>query len=104
AAYGRKLMYAESDTPFDADGAYGFGPLVTPRLTPAGSRTEAGIATLDAARRAGRPPEQTAPLEDQLRRSLAMLLRHQLDARVAYLMADPEAVDGAMPSTEVDWL
>ena len=103
AAYGRKLMYGAGDTAFDADGAYGFGPFVTPRLTPAGSRTEAGIATLDAARRAGRPREQTAPLEDQLRRTVAMLLRHQLDARVGHLMVEPEAVDGAMPSTEVDW-
>jgi hypothetical protein len=104
AAYGRKLMYRADDTVFDADGAYGVGPFVTPRLTPAGSRTEAGVATLDAARRAGRPVEQTAPLEDQLRRTIAMLLRHQLDARVAHLMVDPEAVDGAMPGTEVDWL
>ena len=104
AAYGRKLMYGADDTSFDADGAYGVGPFVTPRLTPAGSRTEAGIATLDAARRAGRSPEQTAPLEDQLRRTIAMLLRHQLDARVAHLMVDPEAVDGALPGTEVDWV
>ena len=28
--------------PYDAEGAYGFGPLVTPRLTPVGSRTRSG--------------------------------------------------------------
>jgi hypothetical protein len=103
AAFGRRLMYGPDDTAFDADGAYGVGPFVTPRLTPAGSRTEAGLATLEAARRAGRPESETAPLEQQVRRTTAMLLRHQLGARVAHLMADPVAVQGAMPSTEVDW-
>ena len=77
-AYGRKLMYAPADTPFDADGAYGVGPILAPHLTPAGSRAEAGLATLDAAKRAGRPAEELAVLDQQMRRSLAMLLRHQL--------------------------
>src|SRR5579859_1280491 len=94
-AYGRQLMYGPGDTPFDADGAYGAGPVFTPHLTPAGSRAEAGIATLEAARRAGRPAAQTAVLEGQMRRSLAMLLRHQLGADRAYLFADPVAVEGA---------
>jgi hypothetical protein len=101
-AYGRKLMYGPSDTPFDADGAYGVGPIVTPHLTPAGSRAEAGLATLDAATRAGRPAEELAILDRQMRRSLAMLLRHQLPGR-EYLFVDPSAIDGAMPGSEVDW-
>jgi hypothetical protein len=101
-AYGRKLMYAPTDTPFDGDGAYGVGPVITPHLTPAGSRTEAGLATLDAATRAGRPAEELAVLDAQMRRSMAMLLRHQLPGR-AYLFVDPPAIDGAMPGTEVDW-
>jgi hypothetical protein len=103
AAYGRKLMYGPGDTAFDADGAYGFGPVVTPRLTPAGSRSEAGIATLGAARRAGLPASRLDPLEQQLRRSLAMLLRHQLRPGPVHLFADPAAVEGAMPGSEVDW-
>jgi hypothetical protein len=106
-AYGRKLMLGPGDTPFDADGAYGVGPLPTPHLTPVGSRSEAGLATLDAARRAGRSPAELATLELQMRRSLAMLLRHQLLRGGAgdrsYLLADPAAVDGAMPGSEVDW-
>ena len=101
-AYGRKLMYGPTDTPFDADGAYGVGPIVTPHLTPAGSRAEAGLATLDAATRAGRPAEELAILDRQMRRSLAMLLRHQLPGR-EYLFVDPSAIDGAMPGSEVDW-
>jgi hypothetical protein len=103
AAYGRQLMYGPGDTAFDADGAYGFGPVVTPRLTPAGSRSEAGIATLEAGRRAGLPASRLGPLEQQLRRSLAMLLRHQLRPGPVHLFADPGAVEGAMPGSEVDW-
>jgi len=103
AAYGRQLMYASGETAFDADGAYGFGPVVTPRLTPAGSRSEAGIATLDAGRRAGLPRSRLDPLEQQLRRSLAMLLRHQFRPGPVHLFADPAAVEGAMPGSEVDW-
>ncbi|MGD0530435.1 MAG: hypothetical protein ABSE49_35200, partial [Polyangiaceae bacterium] len=101
--YGRRLMYAPGDTPYDADGTYGVGPIVTPHLTPAGSRAEAGLATLDAARRAGRPAEELGALERELRRSLAMLLRHQLPAGRGYLLRDPSAVEGAMPGSEVDW-
>jgi hypothetical protein len=102
-SYGRKLQYASGDTAYDADGAYGFGPVITPRLTPAGSRSEAGIAVLDAGRRAGLPPQGLSELETQLRRSLAMLLRHQFRPGPRHLMADPDAVDGAIPGSEVDW-
>lgn len=106
--YGRVLQYGPEDTAFDADGAYGVSPVITPRLTPAGSRSEAGIATLDAARRAGASPQALAPLEMQLRRSLAMLLRHQFRAGptrggASHLMVDPGAVAGALPGSEVDW-
>ncbi|HEY8039930.1 MAG TPA: hypothetical protein VIF15_09065 [Polyangiaceae bacterium] len=102
-AYGRRLMYGPGDSPFDADGAYGFGPVVTPRLTPVGSRSEAGIATLEAAMRAGRPAAELALLDAQMRRSLAVLIRHQLHPGPSYLFVDPLAVDGAMPGSAVDW-
>jgi hypothetical protein len=102
-AYNRRLQYGPGETPFDADGAYGFGPLLTPRLTPVGSRSESGIATLEAARRAGIPPADLAALVEQIRRSLALLVRHQLRGDQCYLCADPAAVDGAMPRSEVDW-
>ena len=105
--YGRALMYGPADTPFDADGAYGVGPLPTPHLTPAASRSEAGIATLDAAIRAGRPVSERGPLEAQNQRSLALLLRHQLRGSEtspwAHLFVEPDAIDGAMPGSEVDW-
>jgi hypothetical protein len=105
-AFDRRLEYASGDSPFDADGAYGVGPVITPRLTPVGSRSEAGIATLAVARQAGVPAAECAALESQLRRSLALLLRHQLGSAAGaprYLFADPEAVAGAMPGSAVDW-
>jgi hypothetical protein len=106
-AFGRKLQLSAGDTPYDAEGAYGIGPLAAPRLTPAGSRSEAGLATLDAARKAGVSSSECAALEGQMRKSLAMLLRHQVrregPASSAHLLADPAAVEGAMPASEVDW-
>jgi len=102
-AFGRRVQYGARDTPYDAEGAYGFGPLMAPHLTPAASRTEAAIATLDAARRAGIAETELAALETQIRKSLAMLLRHQLPSGVSHLLADPGAVEGAVPASEVDW-
>jgi hypothetical protein len=102
-AFGRSVQYAAGDTPYDAEGAYGFGPLMAPHLTPAASRTEAAIATLDAARKAGIAEAELLPLEMQIRKSLAMLLRHQLRPGPRHLLADPGAVEGAVPASEVDW-
>lgn len=107
AAFNRKLMYGAGDTPLDVDGSYGVGPFVTPRLTPAGSRSEATAATIDMARRAGLPQARLDALDGQLRRSLALLLRQQFALSPglypSYVMADPQAVDGAVPGSEVDW-
>ena len=106
-AYGRRMQYAEGETSFDADGAFGVGPVVTPRLTPVASRCEAGIATLAAARRAGIPSAELVALDAQLRRSLALLIRNQLNGisstGLTHLLADPAAVRGAMPGSAVDW-
>jgi hypothetical protein len=102
-AFGRRLQYAADDTPYDAEGAYGFGPLVVPHLTPAASRSEAAVATLEAARKAGVGAGVLAPLEAQIRKSLAMLIRHQFRPGPRHLFADPAAVEGAIPASEVDW-
>ncbi len=99
----RKLQYGPDDTLFDAEGAFGLGPVVTPRLTPAGSRTEAAIATWEAARLAGVDAVELDALEQQIRKSLALLIRHQLRPGPRHLFADPAAVYGAMPGSEVDW-
>jgi hypothetical protein len=109
-AYGRRMQYGPGDTPFDAAGAFGVGPLVTPRLTPVASRCEAGVATRHALALAnGSAPgrscwrKRCAALDAQLRSSLALLVRQQLRPGAAHLFADPQAVAGAMPGSEVDW-
>ena len=102
-AYGRAMQQRDGDSPFDGDGAYQVGPVVTPRLTPVASRSEAGVATLAAAEKAGWPKSEVDLLRNQLRHSLALLLRHQLPSTNAHLFADPEAVRGALPGSEVDW-
>ncbi len=102
-AYDARMMYGPGDTPLDVDGAFGVGPLVTPRLTPVGSRSEAGVATLDAMIRAHADPAQRGALASQLRRSLALLMRQQLRPGRSYLFASPDDVAGAMPGSSVDW-
>jgi hypothetical protein len=103
--YDARMMYGPGETSFDADGAFGVGPVVTPRFTPVASRSEAGIATLEAMTKENADPGNAAAaaLASQLRRSIALLLRQQLRPGLAHLMADPLKVYGAMPGSEVDW-
>jgi hypothetical protein len=102
-AFGRAIQQREGDSFFDSDGSIGVGPVVTPRLTPVASRCEAAVATLDVARQAGVAAEEIAVLEEQLRRALALLLRQQLRPGPRHLFKSPEAVEGAMTGSEVDW-
>ncbi len=102
-AYGRRMQLEAGETPFDAAGAFAVGPLVTPRLTPVASRCEAAVATRHALALAGGAPAELAALDRQLKSSLALLVRQQLQPGAAHLFADPQAVHGAMPGSEVDW-
>jgi hypothetical protein len=102
-AYDAKMMYAPGESPFDADGAFGVGPVVTPRFTPVASRTEAGVATLEAMIKANADPAARDALASQLRRSFALLLRQQLRPGLVHLFADRAAVFGGMPGSSVDW-
>ena len=102
-AYNRAMQQRAGETPFDADGAIGVGPVLTPRLTPVASRCEAAVATLAIARRAGVAPQELAALEAQSTRALALLLRHQFRPGPHHLFAHPQAVFGAIPGSAVDW-
>lgn len=106
--YQRRLQQDADETPFDADGAFGLGPLVSPRVTPASSRGEAAGALLDVLvreRLAGRGArnDELVLVERELRRALAFVLRNQLAPGPAHLFADPVAVRGAVPGSPVDW-
>ncbi|HEY2510787.1 MAG TPA: hypothetical protein VGI39_08025 [Polyangiaceae bacterium] len=102
-AYDAKMMYGPGESPFDADGAFGVGPVVTPRLTPVASRTEASVATLRAMIDANLDPAAREALTAQTRRSFALLIRQQLRPGESHLFADPGAVYGGMPGSPVDW-
>jgi hypothetical protein len=101
--YDAHMMYAPGETPFDADGAFGVGPVVTPRLTPVASRSEAGIATLEAMAKANVDPARRDALASQLRRSFALLLRQQLSPGLFYMFPKTVDVYGGMPGSPVDW-
>ena len=102
--YQRRLQYGPDDSPFDADGAFGFGPLVSPRVTPASSRGEAAGALLDVLLRDGSGNADVTQLtRTEFERALAFVIRHQFHPGPAYLFADPVAVRGALPGSPVDW-
>ncbi len=102
-AYGRSMQHVAGDSPRDADGSFGVDAVVTPRFTPVSSRCEAGVATLDVARRTNKSAVEIAALDLQLRRSLALLLRKQFRPGPVHLFADKEAVRGAFPGSDADW-
>lgn len=102
--YMRAMQLRQGETPHDGDGAYMFDPVLTPRLTPVASRCEAGVASLDAARKSHLySEEEMGAVDGQLRRALALILRQQFAPGPTHLFADPEAVRGAIPGSEVDW-
>lgn len=105
--YQRKLQQSTDESPFDADGAFNFGPIVSPRVTPASSRGEAAGALLEVLlreQRAGHVTDESLPLVNrELRRAIAFVLRNQLHPGPTYLFADPTSVRGGVPGSPVDW-
>lgn len=107
--YQRRLQQDADETPFDSEGSFGFGPLVSPRVTPASSRGEAAgalAAILHRQRSAGklRPDDPELALVDrELRRALAFVLRSQFHPGPGYLFADANVVRGGVPGSTVDW-
>ncbi len=99
AEFNRAVQYDEGETPWDVEGAYGVGPLIIPRLTPVGSRTEAFISTYVAAERAG---IEDAALRHQIEAGLAMLLAYRWAPGPTHLLANPGAAHGGIPATGVD--
>lgn len=104
-AYQNRLQQDDGDGPFDADGAFGFGPFVRPRVTPASSRGEGAAAALAVLERSGTAVEldgQAPRLELQLRRALAFVLRHRFAPGPRHLLRNPDAMAGAIPATGAD--
>lgn len=93
------LQYREGETPWSALGAYGFGPVVVPRLTPVGSRTEAFIQTYRLAQHRGAP---TRHLRAHIERGLSQLLRYRWAPGPTHLFARPGAALGGMPGSPAE--
>ena len=108
--YQQRLQHEDGDSPFDAAGSFGFGPFVTPRVTPASSRGEAAAAALEVltkdpsagADSAEEHARKAALLDRELRGALAFVARSQLRPGPRHLFADPEAVRGAFPGSAID--
>ena len=102
--YQRALQHGPNDSPFEADGAFSFGPFITPRTTPASSRGEAAGAALDVLRRdpSAGSARTAALLDDELRRAIAFVLRAQLRPGPRHLFARPDDMRGGMPGSSVD--
>ncbi len=102
--YQQRLQREAGDSPFDADGSFGFGPFITPRVTPASSRGEAAAAALDVVKRDRSASSRATAvlLEDELRRAIAFVLRAQLRPGPRHLFARPDDVAGAIPGSVVD--
>lgn len=100
----RRLQYSADDSPFDADGAFGFGPIVSPRVTPASSRGEAAGALLTILlHEPEKHPDEIPLVQTELDRALAFVLRSQFHPGPTYLFAEPVTVRGALPGSPVDW-
>jgi hypothetical protein len=108
--YQQRLQHEDGDSPFDAEGSFGFGPFVTPRVTPASSRGEAAGAALevlkkDASAGAGNAADHArtvALLDHELRSAIAFVARAQLRPGPRHLFAHPEEVRGAFPGSAID--
>jgi hypothetical protein len=71
-------------------------------LTSASSRSEAAAATLTTAVQAGVAADEIARLDDQLRRALAFIIRHQFLPGPIHLMPEPQRLAGGIPGSPTD--
>jgi len=101
--YTRAIQYGPGETPFDAEGGFGVGPLMPPRVTAAASRAEAAGALIAALRRTAPDHPDLPALEDELRRALAFILRRRIGRDVEHLFVSPEDAVGRLPGADVDW-
>jgi len=101
--YQRHMQYGTNEHAMDAEGAFGVGSFVSPRLTPASSRGEAAGATLLAVLKDGESAPDQAALQRELDSAIAFVIRHQFEPGPAHLFANPGAMLGAMPGSAVDW-
>jgi len=100
--YNRQYQFRADNPLGDYGGGIASNPFSPPRFAPTGSRAEGAVATLSAALAARVSRARLASLEEQVRGSLAYMLRYQLQPGPAHLMRDPARVRGAWPGSPID--
>lgn len=93
------LQFREGETPWNVEGGYGVGPIILPRLTPVGSRTEAFIGTYLLLRQHG---QDTTRARAVVERGLGQLLRWRWAPGPTHLFASPLRAHGGMPGSPVE--
>jgi hypothetical protein len=97
AGLNRRAQVPPGEGPMeDLWGAFALTALFMPHNTPAGSRTEANVATYLLSQKRGEPQPE---ILDTIRRSVRYLVDQQLRPESAYLFPDPEAAVGGMMQT-----
>jgi len=99
AEWNEALQFGEHDAPWAVAGMYGVGPVIVPRLTPVGSRSEAFISTYQMARLAGVDASRPRRLVE---RGLSALLRWRWAPGPTHLLAHPDRAAGGIPGSPVD--
>jgi len=97
AGLNRRAQVPQGDGPMeDLWGAFALTALFMPHNTPAGSRTEANVATYLLSQKRKEPQPE---ILDTIRRSVRYLVDQQLRPESAYLFPDPGAAVGGMMQT-----
>ncbi len=97
--FNERIQFRRGETPWNVAGAYGAGPLIVPRITPVGSRSEAFVSTYELFKHYRR---DTTELRALIERGLGQLLRWRFAPGPTHLLADPARAHGGVPGSPVD--
>jgi hypothetical protein len=99
AEWNDAIQFQEGETPWETRGMYGVGPLIVPRLTPVGSRSEAFISTYEMMLLAG---EDHPRIRRMVESGLSALLRWRWNPGPIHLFRSPARARGGIPGSPVD--
>ena len=98
----RGLQVKPGEGMASATGSFGVSPLIAPRVTPAGSRSESAGATLAALLKAHPDSKDIGWLRAQFELGIAFTMQNQVRAFDAIATDRPDVVRGGFPMTTVD--
>ncbi len=100
ARFQRRHQFNSSDHFKDYEGGYGITPFFPPHLTPAGSRTEAMVATYFLSVHRKEPRPQIAA---QIVRAYKYIVRHQVRLDNSYFFVRPKFTVGAIRKSPIKY-